>query len=56
MGTEINNKHALVTGAGLGMVSHTAFDPDRIADTCWSLHGQPADQWTAETVVEGQHS
>jgi short-subunit dehydrogenase len=32
----------------------TAFDPDRIADTYWALHTQPAAEWTAETVFDGQ--
>lgn len=31
----------------------TAIDPDRIADTYWALHTQPAGQWTAEIAFPG---
>jgi hypothetical protein len=32
----------------------TPFAPDRIAETYWTLHTQPAAGWTAETVFDGQ--
>jgi short-subunit dehydrogenase len=32
----------------------TASDPDRIAETYWALHTQPAAEWSAETVFDGQ--
>jgi hypothetical protein len=32
----------------------TPIDPDRIADTYWVLHMQPAAGWSAETVFGGQ--
>lgn len=32
----------------------TALDPDRIADTYWALHTQPAAEWRAETVFDGR--
>jgi hypothetical protein len=30
------------------------FAPDRIAETYWALHTQPAADWNAETVFDGQ--
>lgn len=32
----------------------TAFDPDRIAETFWTLHTQPADRYEWESVFRGQ--
>jgi short-subunit dehydrogenase len=32
----------------------TPFAPDRIAETYWALHTQPAADWSAETVFDGQ--
>ena len=32
----------------------TAVAPERIAETYWALHTQPAAEWTAETVFDGQ--
>ena len=29
------------------------FTPDRIAETFWTVHAQPADQWEAEIVFNG---
>lgn len=44
---------ATVTIAG-AIVPDTEFDPERIADTYWALHSQPAAEWTAETLFDGQ--
>jgi short-subunit dehydrogenase len=43
---------ASVTVAG-AIAPGTALDPDRIAETYWSLHTQPASVWTAETYFDG---
>jgi short-subunit dehydrogenase len=32
----------------------TAVAPERIAETYWALHTQPAAEWSAETVFDGQ--
>jgi hypothetical protein len=32
----------------------TPFAPDRIAETYWALHTQPATDWSAEAVFDGQ--
>jgi short-subunit dehydrogenase len=32
----------------------TPFAPDRIAETYWALHTQPAAEWSAESVFDGQ--
>jgi short-subunit dehydrogenase len=42
-----------VTIAG-PIIPGTALDPARIAETYWALHTQPAEQWRAETVVDGR--
>jgi short-subunit dehydrogenase len=42
-----------VTIAG-AIAPGTPLDPDRIADTYWSLHSQPAGDWNAETYFDGQ--
>lgn len=44
---------ATVTIAG-AIAPGTPLDPDRIAGTYWSLHTQPAPDWTAETYFDGQ--
>src|SRR4051794_29803497 len=44
---------ATVTIRG-AIVSGTALDPDRIAATYWTLHTQPAAEWSAETVFDGR--
>jgi len=31
----------------------TALDPDRIAETYWELHAEPAGSWRAQVVVDG---
>lgn len=31
----------------------TALDPDRIAETYWDLHAEPAGAWRAQVVVDG---
>jgi len=36
------------------VASPSSNDPDRIADTFWALHTQPAADWNAETVFDGQ--
>jgi short-subunit dehydrogenase len=42
-----------VTIAG-AIAPGTALDPDRIADTYWTLHTQPAGDWSAETPFDGR--
>jgi hypothetical protein len=44
---------AAVTIRG-AIASGTALDPDDIADTYWALHAQPAAEWSADTVFDGQ--
>ena len=44
---------ASVTVAG-AIAAGTPMDPDRIADTYWSLHTHPAGDWTSETYFDGQ--
>jgi short-subunit dehydrogenase len=44
---------ASITIAG-AITPGTALDPDTIADTYWNLHTQPAADWNAETVLDGQ--
>ena len=36
------------------IIPGTALDPDRIADTYGALHVQPAAEWSAETVFDGE--
>jgi short-subunit dehydrogenase len=45
-----------VTGITIrgAIVPGTPLDPDRIADTYWALHTQPAPEWTAETLYDGR--
>jgi short-subunit dehydrogenase len=45
-----------VAGVTIGgaIASGTRLDPDRIADTYWALHTQPATDWSAETVFDGR--
>jgi short-subunit dehydrogenase len=45
---------ASVTIAG-AITPGTPMDPDLIADTFWTLHTQPAGDWTAETVFDGSN-
>ncbi|MDQ6754080.1 MAG: hypothetical protein M3017_11885 [Actinomycetota bacterium] len=42
-----------VTVAG-AIEAGTTFSPERIAETYWQLHTQPAGDWSAETVFDGQ--
>jgi short-subunit dehydrogenase len=46
--------HATSITIGGAIAPGTAIDPDRIADTYWALHTQPAAEWRAETVFNGQ--
>jgi short-subunit dehydrogenase len=43
-----------VTGVRIGgaITPGGALDPERIAETYWALHMQPASEWTAETHVD----
>jgi hypothetical protein len=43
----------MVTIAGT-VARGTPFDPDRIAESYWTLYSQPPGAWTAEIVVDGQ--
>ncbi|MFI6078498.1 SDR family NAD(P)-dependent oxidoreductase [Actinoplanes sp. NPDC051343] len=45
--------HAGSVTVGGTITPGTPFDPDRIAETYWELHTQPADAWAAETYFEG---
>jgi hypothetical protein len=44
---------ATVTIAG-EIKAGTAFDPDTIAETFWSAHSAPQDQWQAEYRFDGE--
>jgi NAD(P)-dependent dehydrogenase (short-subunit alcohol dehydrogenase family) len=44
---------ASITIAG-AIKPNTLLDPDRIADTYWTLHTQPEAQWSDETVFDGR--
>jgi short-subunit dehydrogenase len=44
---------ASVTIAG-AIAPGTPLDPDRIADTYWTLHTQPAGDWNTETYFDGR--
>lgn len=44
---------ATVTIAGT-IAPGTAFDPDRIAERYWTLHREPADAWSVESVFDGR--
>src|SRR3712207_1053169 len=46
--------HATSITIGGAIAPGTAIDPDRIADTYWALHTQPAAEWSDETVFNGQ--
>ncbi len=43
---------ATVTVAGM-VAPGGAFDPDRIAESFWTLHAQPRETWTTEVVFTG---
>lgn len=46
--------HATSITIGGAIAPGTAIDPERIAETYWALHTQPAAEWSAETVFDGQ--
>ena len=46
--------HATSINIGGAIAPGTAIDTDRIADTYRALHTQPAAEWRAETVFDGQ--
>jgi short-subunit dehydrogenase len=46
--------HAASVQVAGAIAPGTPMAPDRIAETYWALHSQPAAEWTAETVVDGQ--
>ena len=43
---------ATITVAG-PIGAGTAFDPDRIADEYWDVHGEPQDSWSVERIFRG---
>ena len=46
--------HATSITIGGAIAPGPAIDPERIAETYWALHTQPAAEWSAETVFDGQ--
>jgi hypothetical protein len=46
--------HAASVRVAGAIAPGTPMAPDRIAETYWALHTQPAAEWTAETVFDGQ--
>ena len=46
--------HAVSVTIGGAIEAGTALDPDRIADAYWQLHTQPAEEWNAESVLDGR--
>jgi short-subunit dehydrogenase len=53
---ELKDGGVLVAGVTIAgaIAPDTAFDPDTIAETYWALHTQPAVEWSAENVFDGQ--
>jgi short-subunit dehydrogenase len=46
--------HAASVQVAGAIAPGTPMAPDRIAETYWALHAQPAAGWTTETVIDGQ--